>query len=89
MNSEVKVLIGMGFKLNPECLENPDPDTILARIYGWDLVIEYQSVCLWKAGLWLSFSPSEALDYDEFVQQIRTRLGNSKKANKAKQLLLF
>lgn len=49
MNTEVKTLIGMGFKLNPDCLEEPDPDTVLSRIYGWDLVIEYQSVCLWKA----------------------------------------
>ena len=89
MNSEVKTLIGMGFKLNLDCLETPDPDTILARVHGWDVTLEYQSVCLFKAGLWLSFSHAEALDYDDFVQQIRSKLGNSKKANKPKQLLLF
>ena len=89
MNTEVKTLIGMGFKVNPECLEEPDPDTILARVYGWEITLEYQSVCLFKSGLWLSYSPSDSLDYDEFVQQIRSRLSNVKKANKAKQLLLF
>ena len=87
--NEIDVLINMGFDKNLDYLEEPDPDTILARIYGWDVTIEYQAVCLFKAGLWLSYSHSESLDYDDFVAKIRTKLSNSKRGKKPKQLSLF
>lgn len=87
--TETEILIGMGFEMNLDCLEEPDPDTVLARVYGWEVTIEYQAVCLFKAGLWLSYGHSESLDYDEFVAKIRTKLSNSKRGKKPKQLSLF
>ena len=87
--NEIDLLVNMGFEMNLDCLEEPDPDTVLARVYGWEITIEYQAVCLFKSGLWLSYSHSEALDYDEFVQSVRTRLSNAQSAKKPKQLSLF
>ena len=86
---EVKILTDMGFEMNLDCLDSPDPDTVLATVYGWQVIIEYQAVCIFKQGLWLSFSHSHSLDYDEFVAEIRRRLRTRKTANKPKQLALF